>query len=162
MSLIIPDRKFQPASQVPTHALPLYATVLQEDYDRLKAKLDICQKECIRIAELYKTDRILFDKEIETIMSRIDSDPDYTKALDNLSSQNQQLISENTELKEKLTKVIEILDIRDASIDEMTHKIQTLEKTVQELKQIPYTDNTAVIERLVDENNQLKEMLRNK
>jgi len=157
MSLIISDRKFQPASQVPAHALPLYATVLQEDYDRLKAKLDICQKECIRIAELYKTDRILFDKEIETIMSRIDSDPDYTKALDNLSSQNQELISENQELKERVAKVKAILEVKDACINEMVHKIQVLEKSVQDLKQMPHTDNTAVIARLLDENAKLKE-----
>jgi hypothetical protein len=33
---------------------PLYATVPKTEYDALKKKLDICQKECIRIAELYK------------------------------------------------------------------------------------------------------------
>lgn len=154
-----PERNYQPVSQVPAHTLPLYATVLQEDYNILKDKLDVCQKECIRIAELYKTDRALFDKEIEKIMAWIDSDPDYTKALGNLSSQNQQLISENAALKEKLAKATAALESKDACIDRMADKIRTLEKEVWGLKNIPHTDNSAVIARLLEENETYKRLL---
>lgn len=50
---------------------PLYATVPKAEYDALKKKLDICQKECIRIAELYKRDKKLFENEIQQIIERI-------------------------------------------------------------------------------------------
>lgn len=50
---------------------PLYATVPKAEYDAIKRKLDICQKECIRIAELYKRDKKLFENEIQQIIERI-------------------------------------------------------------------------------------------
>lgn len=50
---------------------PLYATVPKAEYDALKKKLDICQKECIRIAELYKRDKKLFENEIQQIIEQI-------------------------------------------------------------------------------------------
>lgn len=51
---------------------PLYATVPKTEYDSLKKKLDICQKECIRIAELYKRDRKLFEAKMERMVKRIE------------------------------------------------------------------------------------------
>jgi hypothetical protein len=51
---------------------PLYATVPKAEYDALKKKLDICQKECIRIAELYKRDRKLFEAKMERMVKRIE------------------------------------------------------------------------------------------
>lgn len=50
---------------------PLYATVPKAEYDAIRRKLDICQKECIRIAELYKRDKKLFENEIQQIIERI-------------------------------------------------------------------------------------------
>lgn len=50
---------------------PLYATVPKAEYDALKKKLDICQKECIRIAELYKRDKQLFNNKIQRIIRHI-------------------------------------------------------------------------------------------
>lgn len=41
------------------------------EYQALQKKLDICQKECIRIAELYKRDKKLFENEIQQIIERI-------------------------------------------------------------------------------------------
>lgn len=91
-------------------------------------------------------------------MARIDSDPDYTKALGNLSSQNQQLVSENAALKEKLAKATAALETKDACIDRMADKIRTLEKEVWGLKNIPHTDNSAVIARLLEENETYKRL----
>lgn len=51
---------------------PLYATVPKSEYDALKKKLDICQKECIRIAELYKRDKQRFCTKIERIIKHIE------------------------------------------------------------------------------------------
>lgn len=51
---------------------PLYATVPKAEYDALKKKLDICQKECIRIAELYKRDKQRFCAKIERIIKHIE------------------------------------------------------------------------------------------
>ena len=50
---------------------PLYATVPKAEYDAIRRKLDICQKECIRIAELYKRDKKLFEIEIQQIIERL-------------------------------------------------------------------------------------------
>ena len=41
------------------------------EYQALQKKLDICQKECIRIAELYQRDKKLFENEIQQIIERI-------------------------------------------------------------------------------------------
>ena len=53
------------------HPAPLYATVPKAEYDALKRKLDICQKECIRIAELYQRDKQLFNNKIHRIVRHI-------------------------------------------------------------------------------------------
>ena len=53
------------------HAAPLYATVPLAEYRALQKKLDICQKECIRIAELYKRDKQLFNTKVKRIIRHI-------------------------------------------------------------------------------------------
>lgn len=58
---------------------PLYATVPMAEYQALQKKLDICQKECIRIAELYKRDKKLFENEIQRIIERINESSMVTK-----------------------------------------------------------------------------------
>lgn len=50
---------------------PLYATVPMAEYQALQKKLDICQKECIRIAELYQRDKQLFNNKIQRIIRHI-------------------------------------------------------------------------------------------
>lgn len=50
-----------------------------KEYDSVKRKLDICQKECIRIAELYKRDKKLFENEIQRIIERINESSMVTK-----------------------------------------------------------------------------------
>ncbi len=50
---------------------PLYATVPMAEYKALQKKLDICQKECIRITELYQRDKQLFDTKIQRIIRHI-------------------------------------------------------------------------------------------
>ncbi|MDY6387809.1 MAG: hypothetical protein SPL21_10080 [Fibrobacter sp.] len=58
---------------LPNHkTAPLYATVTMAEYQALKKKLDICQKECIRIAELYKRDKQRFCTKIERIIKHIE------------------------------------------------------------------------------------------
>lgn len=145
-----------------TPTTPLYATVLQQDYNRLKDKLDVCQKECIRIAELYRTNRNQCDLEIEKIIARIDSDPDYTKVLGDLSAQNQQLLIENAQLNHRLELVTAALAVRDTRIAQLSDKVYELTKSVEVLQRIPYTDNSAVIEFLQDENAQLTACLDSK
>ena len=41
------------------------------EYQALQKKLDICQKECIRIAELYQRDKKLFNNKIQRIIRHI-------------------------------------------------------------------------------------------
>ena len=58
---------------------PLYATVLMAEYQALQKKLDICQKECIRIAELYKHDKQLFNRKMKRIVNHIKNYKDKMK-----------------------------------------------------------------------------------
>ena len=53
------------------HPAPLYATVSMAEYQALQKKLDICQKECIRIAELYQRDKKFFNTKIKRIIRHI-------------------------------------------------------------------------------------------
>lgn len=103
-----------------------------DEYEKIKNKLDVAQKECIRIADLYRRDRDAFNHEIDRIMARLDSGQDeafqYGGVISGLLEENQQLISENAELKEKLTKAL----------------------------QIPHTDNSIVIASMLEENERLK------
>ena len=55
----------------PNHIQPLYATVPLAEYQALQKKLDICQKECIRIAELYQRDKQLFNNKMKRIVRHI-------------------------------------------------------------------------------------------
>ena len=55
----------------PNHATPLYATVPMAEFQALQKKLDICQKECVRIAELYQRDKKLFHNKIKRIIRHI-------------------------------------------------------------------------------------------
>lgn len=65
---------------LPNHkAAPLYATIPMAEYQALQKKLDICQKECIRIAELYKRDKKLFENEIQKIIERINESNTVTQ-----------------------------------------------------------------------------------
>ena len=57
---------------LPNQPAPLYATVTMAEYQTLQKKLDICQKECIRIAELYQRDKQLFNKKIQRIIRHIE------------------------------------------------------------------------------------------
>ena len=127
-----------------TPTTPLYATILQQDYNRLKDKLDVCQKECIRIAELYRTNRDQCNSEIEKIIARIDSDPDYTKVLGDLAAQNQQLLAENAQLKSRLELTTAALEARDTRIAQLSDKVHELEQSTNTFKTI--TSNPAVIE----------------
>ena len=57
---------------LPNHnPAPLYATVPKAEYQALQKKLDICQKECIRIAELYQRDKQLFITKIQRTIRHI-------------------------------------------------------------------------------------------
>lgn len=141
--------------QVPDHALPLYATVLQKDYNRLKERLDVCQKECIRIAELYKRDKAAFLEEIDRLVSRIDNDPDYLGVITDITNANQGLSQENDKLKAHINALEMNIADKESYIIKMQGKLRLLEKEVWDLKNIPHTDNSAVIALLLDENNKL-------
>lgn len=141
--------------QVPDHALPLYATVLQKDYNRLKERLDVCQKECIRIAELYKRDKAAFLAEIDRLVSRIDNDPDYLGVITDITNANQGLSQENDKLKAHINALEMNIADKESYIIKMQEKLRLLEKEVWDLKNIPHTDNSAVIALLLDENNKL-------
>lgn len=56
-----------------TEATPLYTTVQTIEYETIKRKLDTAQKECIRIAELYKKDRKKFEAEMDRLAAMIDN-----------------------------------------------------------------------------------------
>lgn len=141
-------------------AQPLFHTIPYEDYERLKAKLDATQKECIRIAELYRKDKDLCHKEIEKIMARIDTDPDYPKAINDISAINQELRNENAEIKKQNAWLQESLTLRDNCIKSLTEKNATLEKKLWDLQRSPYIDNSAVTDRLKQIIHNLEEKLK--
>ena len=141
-------------------AQPLFHTIPYEDYERLKAKLDATQKECIRIAELYRKDKDLCHKEIEKIMARIDTDPDYPEAINDISAINQELRNENAEIRKLNAWLKESLTLRDNCIKSLTEKNATLEKKLWDLQRIPYTGNAAVIGSLQQKIHNLEERLK--
>lgn len=146
---------YKDIEQVPDLALPLYATVLQKDYNRLKERLDVCQKECIRIAELYKRDKAAFLAEIDRLVSRIDNDPDYMGVITDITNANQGLSQENDKLKAHINALEMNIADKESYIIKMQEKLRLLEKEVWDLKNIPHTDNSAVIALLLDENKKL-------
>ena len=152
---------FKTIEQVPDHALPLYATVLQKDYNRLKERLDVCQKECIRIAELYKRDKEEFILEIDRLVSRIDGDPSYIDVVDEITRANEDFSAENDKLKAHISALERNITEKDTYIADMQEEIRLLKKEVWELKNIPHTDNSAVIDLLLEENKTLKNKLNN-
>lgn len=133
-----------------------------EEYERIKCKLDITQKECIRIADLYRDNRDAFYVEIDKIMAKIDTNPDYVEVAKNILAANKNLKDENTALKENISRLQEVLVTKDNCIDRLTAKVHELEKNIWGIQRIPHTDNSAVIERLTEENARLRECLRYK
>lgn len=95
-------------------------------------------------------------------MAKIDNDPDYAKSVDDITTQNDQLRAENETFKDTIAKLKTALDTKDACIERMQEKIRTLEKEVWDLKNIPHTDNSAVIARLLEENERYKKMFKEK
>lgn len=55
----------------------------------------------------------------------------------------------------------DVAKIKDACIIKLNEKIRNLESKIWELQKIPYTDNSAVISRLTEENEQLKKIVKN-
>ena len=142
-----------------TDARPLFQMVPYDEFEQIKNKLNVAQKECIRIADLYRNHRDAFFLEIDKIMAKIDSNPDYKAVANDIVSENKHLKEENATLKECNSKLQESLVKKDECIGRLTNKVHELEKALWDIQRIPHTDNTAVIERLIDENAKLKERL---
>lgn len=79
-----------------TDARPLFQMVPYDEYEKIKNKLDAAQKECIRIADLYRRDRDAFNREIDRIMARLDSGQDEAFQYDGVIAS---LLEENERLK---------------------------------------------------------------
>lgn len=84
--------------------------------------------------------------------------PSFGQGLDNMVKD---LRKENGTLKDLNTKLQESLVTKDACIIKLNEKIRNLESKIWELQKIPYTDNSAVISRLTEENKQLKKIVKN-
>lgn len=84
--------------------------------------------------------------------------PSFGQGLDNLVKD---LRKENGTLKDLNTRLQESLVTKDACIIKLNEKIRNLESKIWELQKVPYTDNSAVISRLVEENEQLKKIVKN-
>ena len=84
--------------------------------------------------------------------------PSCGQGLDNLVKD---LRKENGTLKDLNTRLQEALVTKDACIIKLNEKIRNLESKIWELQKIPYTDNSAVISRLTEENEQLKKIVKN-
>lgn len=145
----------KPRTQQVTNARPLFQTVPYEEYERILAKLDIAQKECMRIADLYRRDRDAFNREIDKIMSKIDSE-NFSSSVDNFI---QKLQNENATLKNLNAKLQETSVLKDSCIASLREEIRKLNDKVWKLQSIPHTDNSAVIDLLLEENARLKEQL---
>ena len=84
--------------------------------------------------------------------------PSFGQGLDNLVKD---LRKENVTLKDLNIRLQESLVTKDACINKLNEKIRNLESKIWELQKIPYTDNSAVISRLTEENEQLKKIVKN-
>ena len=84
--------------------------------------------------------------------------PSFGQGLDNLGKD---LRKENDTLKDLNARLQESLVTKDACIIKLNEKIRNLESKIWELQKIPYTDNSAVISRLTEENKQLKKIIKN-
>lgn len=140
----------------PSKARPLYISVLQEDYEALKSKLDTCQKECIRIAELYRHDRDKFDKEIDSILSTLENNSYAIQDSGSEDSLEQELYLTIDKLRARSQALERNLIDKDNYISVLYNEIAALKKEVQNLKSIPHVDNSPVIQYLIQENERLK------
>ena len=84
--------------------------------------------------------------------------PSFGQGLDNMVKD---LRKENSTLKDLNARLQESLVTKDACIIKLNEKIRNLESKIWELQKIPYTDNSAVISRLTEENKQLKKIIKN-
>lgn len=84
--------------------------------------------------------------------------PSFGQGLDNFVKD---LRKENSTLKDLNARLQESLVTKDACIIKLNEKIRNLESKIWELQKIPYTDNSAVISRLTEENKQLKKIVKN-
>ena len=84
--------------------------------------------------------------------------PGFGQGLDNLVKD---LRKENSTIKDLNARLQESLVTKDACIIKLNEKIRNLESKIWELQKVPYTDNSAVISRLTEENKQLKQIVKN-
>lgn len=84
--------------------------------------------------------------------------PSFGQGLDNLVKD---LRKENGTLKDLNARLQESLVAKDACIIKLNEKVRNLESKIWELQKVPYTDNSAVIFRLTEENEQLKKLVKN-
>lgn len=84
--------------------------------------------------------------------------PSFGQGLDNLVKD---LRKENDTLKDMNTKLQKSIVTKDACIFKLKEKVRTLESKIWELQKIPYTDNSAVVSRLLEENEQFKKTIKN-
>lgn len=84
--------------------------------------------------------------------------PSFVQGLDNLVKD---LRKENSTIKDLNARLQESLVTKDACIIKLNEKIRNLESKIWELQKVPYTDNSAVISRLTEENKQLKQIVKN-
>lgn len=84
--------------------------------------------------------------------------PSFGQGLDNMVKD---LRKENGTLKDLNARLQESLVTKDACIIKLNEKVRNLESKIWELQKVPYTDNSAVISRLTEENEQLKKIVKN-
>lgn len=84
--------------------------------------------------------------------------PSFGQGLDNMVKD---LRKENSTLKDLNARLQESLVTKDACIIKLNEKVRNLESKIWELQKVPYTDNSAVISRLTEENEQLKKIVKN-
>ena len=84
--------------------------------------------------------------------------PSFGQGLDNMVKD---LRKENSTLKDLNVRLQESLVTKDACIIKLNEKVRNLESKIWELQKVPYTDNSAVISRLTEENEQLKKIVKN-
>lgn len=83
--------------------------------------------------------------------------PSFGRGLNNLVKD---LRKENGTLKDFNAKLQESLATKDACIINLNEKIRTLAGKIWELQKVPFTDNSAVIARLLEENTHLKKIIK--
>lgn len=114
---MLKNSKNYPCLPGQTHPRPLNVEIPMADFEATKRKLDAAQKECIRIADLYRHDKARLEHELDRLVAMLDHGEitaQESAQMQTLKAENETLKKMNADLQGRLaaaeTKLERILD----------------------------------------------------